>query len=208
VVKDNGTYLLLVGSGDREKPLLSYTTASAVTNYFFMVKDKPTDPSWLTSQNTPCGANVICLNSLTAITTTADPAQATLAASKGWYLGLSSTEQVVTSAITLYGVVTFSTHQPAVVAPGSCGSNLGQTRVYNINYKNAAPSTGTIRYADLAGDGLPPSPVLATVTLDDGRTITTVFGRNEEGPLTPGPPPPPVPGTSEPTSRVYWYIQQ
>jgi type IV pilus assembly protein PilY1 len=208
VVKDNGTYLLLVGSGDREKPLLSYTTASVVTNYFFMVKDKPTDATWLTSENATCAANVICLNSLTAITTTADPAQATLAASKGWYLGLSPTEQVVTSAITLYGVVTFSTHQPAVVAAGSCGSNLGQTRVYNINYQNAAPSTGTTRYADLAGDGLPPSPVLATVTLDDGRTVTTVFGSNEDGPIPPGPPPPPVPGTSQPKSRVYWHIQQ
>ena len=40
-------YSLLIGSGDREKPLKGYTSAYAVQNYFFMVKDKPTDSGWL-----------------------------------------------------------------------------------------------------------------------------------------------------------------
>lgn len=211
VVEDGnniGTYYLLVGSGDREKPLLGYTATSAVTNYFFMIKDKPTDATWLTSQNVTCGADVICLASLTPILTGTNPEQTDLNTSKGWYLGLRSTEQVVTSAVTLFGVVTFSTHQPAVAVVGSCGSNLGEARVYNINYLNAAPGRGTSRDADRAGDGLSTNPVLARVTLDDGSTVTTVFGSSGEGPIPPGPPPPPPPGANQPKSRVYWYIQK
>ena len=43
VVADAGGYLVLMGSGDREKPLLSYTGAASVSNHFFMVKDQPAD---------------------------------------------------------------------------------------------------------------------------------------------------------------------
>lgn len=37
VVNSTGGYSILAGSGDREKPLLSYTAAASVTNYFFML---------------------------------------------------------------------------------------------------------------------------------------------------------------------------
>src|SRR3989338_11637379 len=49
---ESGTYVLLLGSGDREKPLASYTEATAVNNRFFAIKDKPTDASWLSSETT------------------------------------------------------------------------------------------------------------------------------------------------------------
>ena len=38
---------LLVGSGDREKPLMEYEAAFGVENYFFMLQDFPNDPDWL-----------------------------------------------------------------------------------------------------------------------------------------------------------------
>lgn len=208
VVDDNGTYVLLVGSGDREKPLKSYTNAYGVSNYFFMVKDKPTDSSWLTSENGTCGANVICKDSLLGITTSANSTQAQVDAKKGWYLGLASHEQVVTSAITVYDVVTFSTHQPANPQPGECSSTLGTTNVYNISYRTAASANGTgIRFQHVTGDGLPPSPVAGMVTLDDGTTVPFVIGSKPTSPLE-GSPPVPFSTVSQPKGRVYWYIQQ
>ncbi|UUY07744.1 pilus assembly protein PilY [Pseudomonas sp. J452] len=204
VVSDAGGYLVLMGSGDREKPLLSYTGAASVSNYFFMVKDQPADATWLTSESGTCGSAVICRDSLLPILTDATPSATDLAAKKGWYLGMTSTEQVVTSAITVFGLVTFSTHQPAVATPGTC-SSLGESRVYNIGYEDAEGPDG-IRFADLAGDGLPPSPVAGMVTLDDGTTVPFVIGANPDSPLE-GSPPVTPPSLTQPTSRVYWNIE-
>lgn len=204
VIADASGYLLLMGSGDREKPLLSYTGAASVSNYFFMVKDQPTNATWLTSEILNCGSAVICRNSLLPILSDATPSDSDLASKKGWYLGMASTEQVVTSAITVFGLVTFSTHQPAVATPGVC-SSLGEARVYSIGYEGAE-GPGGIRFLDLAGDGLPPSPVAGMVTLDDGTTVPFVIGANPDSPLEGSPP---VQGLStiQPTSRVYWNIE-
>lgn len=207
VVADAGGYVLLLGSGDREKPLSNYSTAYGVTNYFFMLKDRPGDATWLTTEAaTNCGgAAVLCKASLLGVTTSSTPTSAELGLKKGWYLGLSAHEQVVTSAITVFGVVTFSTHQPAVATPGLC-SNLGEARVYNINYLNAEGANGQ-RYALLAGGGLPPSPVAGMVTLDDGSLVPFIIGANPDSPLE-GSPPSAPPSVSQPAARVYWNIEQ
>ncbi|MES2500303.1 MAG: pilus assembly protein PilY, partial [Pseudomonadota bacterium] len=153
-VEDNGTYTLLLGSGDREKPLSTYTSAAAVQNRFYVLKDKPADTAWLTSESSNCGADVMCHNSLVAITTSATPTTTTLAAKKGWYLALISSEQVVTSAITVFNTVTFSTHQPTPPVSGAC-TTLGTARVYNLDYTNAATKVGFVRGEIIAGGGLP-----------------------------------------------------
>ncbi|WP_420475718.1 pilus assembly protein [Noviherbaspirillum sp. ST9] len=209
VEEDNGVYVVMAGSGDREKPLLSYSSASATQNYFFMLKDKPSDAAWLTAEAAKCGGvSIICKNSLLAIPATGNPTAADLAGKKGWYLPLAPTEQVVTSAITLIGVVTFSTHKPAVVAAGSCSANLGQANVYNIRYTDASPAEGTARSQRIAGDGLPPSPVGGKVTLDDGRTVPFIIGSKASSPLEANEPSLNTPATSTQTkNRVYWYIQ-
>jgi type IV pilus assembly protein PilY1 len=204
----NGIYDLLLGSGDREKPTL---TNSGVNNYFFMVKDNPTNGTWLSTESSNCGSSVLCLNSLVGITTSATPSTATLTAKKGWYLGLSADEQVVTSAITIFGVVTFSTHQPTPPQAGVCTSNLGTARVYNVSYLNAATENGTgQRYeVDSPNTGLPASPVAGTVALDDGTHVTFCIGCTKCGPECPNlPPPPPGSTLSQPKGRVYWYIQR
>jgi len=171
----NGQYVIALGSGDREKPILSYTSASSVANRFYLLHDNPADATWLTSENATCGANVICNGSLLPITSTATPSTADLAAKpKGWYLALQSTEQVVTSALLLYDTVIFSTHQPAVVSATSCVS-LGTARNYNINYKNAAGTNGD-RFLVIAGGGLAPSPVAGIVILDDGTQKPFIIG--------------------------------
>jgi len=208
LLDSNGGYILLLGSGDREKPLLY---SNPVTDYFFMIKDKPATGTWLTSENANCGGNsVICLGSLLGITAAATPSAADLAAKKGWYLGLAAGEQVVTAALTIFGSVTFSTHQPAQPQAGSCASNLGVARVYNVSFTNASSENATTqRYQDLPADiGLPPSPVGGMVTLDNGQTVPFCIGCSPDSPLQaeePTAPPGSMPG--QPKRRVYWYIQ-
>ena len=203
---DSNTYGVLLGSGDREKPLTSYTAAVAVNNHFYMIQDKPTNATWLSTEYATCDANVICNDSLVAIESSATPTTSDLASKKGWYLDLASAEQVVTSAITVFNTVTFSTHKPAVAEAGTCGT-LGVAKAYNIDYKNAAAIVGTDRGAVIAGGGLPPSPVAGKVTLDDGTTVPFIIGANPTSAIQAGAPPAPL-SAVRPRSRVYWNIKK
>ena len=206
----SGMYHLLVGSGDREKPLRIYDSALGTENYFFMVKDVPTNDDWLTDETTNCdGQALICLDSLTPITTAADPAASALEDSKGWYLGLRDGEQVVTSAITVYGTVTFSTHEPTNPEEGTCEPDLGTARVYNVAYLNATSRNGTNnRYEEIGGGGLPPSPVAGLVKLDaSSPPIPFIIGADPDSPLK-GKEPTPPSLTTQPKSLIYWYLQQ
>lgn len=215
VVLEGDTYYVLVGSGDREKPLEAYEASNLVKNHFFMIKDKPDVATWVSSGNGDDCGTTACISAVVNIL--GDPSagipppdQEALDTSKGWYLPLSNGEQVVTSAITLRGVVTFSTHTPAEVNESTCSSNLGWTRVYNIAYTNAASMNGTsVRHETVSGGGLPPSPVAGLVTLDSGATVPFVIGANPNSGLEVkeggG-------GTTvtinQPISRVYWHIVQ
>lgn len=206
----DGSFNVYLGSGDREKPVVAYAASNAVTNRFFGFTDKPTVAAATYPGNTDgCGANIICVGSLLGITGNNPPSEAALAAKKGWYINLDATEQVVTSAITIFGVVTFSTHQPQVnTTANTCDSNLGTTRVYNVNYKNAASENGTNNlFQDVAGDGLPPSAVAGQVTLDNGQTVPFCIGCSADSPLevvqkSGGS------SSSRPKSRLYWYIKK
>ena len=206
----DGSYTLFIGSGDREKPIVNYGSTTSGRNYFFSFTDKPTvDPTVYPGNNDGCGANIICLSSLLGITGNNPPSESALAAKKGWYINLDSTEQVVTSAVTIFGVVTFSTHQPEPANnTNTCTNKLGTTRVYNVNYKNAASENGTDDlYQDVAGDGLPPSAVAGQVTLDNGQTVPFCIGCSPESPLevvkkTGGG------ASSRPKSRLYWYLKK
>lgn len=208
ILLENGTYILLLGSGDREKPR---EYESTVQNYFFMLKDKPQDATWLSSESGNCSDAVLCLNSLTPILDDQTPTNEQLAAKKGWYLGLNATEQVVTAAITIFGNVTFSTHEPERAAPGLCSANLGLARVYNISFVNAgSPNSNNERSQELPPDiGLPPSPVAGLVTLDDGRTVPFCIGCTADSPLEGSEPKiPPSSLPAQPKNRVYWYIER
>jgi type IV pilus assembly protein PilY1 len=213
VVEDtaSGLFYILAGTGDREKPLTTNVAATNVTNYFVMLKDSPSDATWLSAENSTCGANVMCLGSLYHIDSNATPADTDLAAKKGWYLDLRDNEQVVTSAITVSNVVTFSTHIPQVYDASSCSSGLGTASVYNINYKNAASARNNnldgSRYETIAGGGLPPSPVAGKVILDDGSTVPFLIGGGTTSSLEGGSPTD-TSSWTQPKSRVYWYIEQ
>ena len=213
IVEKNGTYYLLVGSGDREKPLGPdkngdpyWPSAYGTDNYFFMVMDNPTASSWLTSETTNCGTAVICMTSLLGIGAD-NPDPDLLAEKKGWYLELNEHEQVVTSGITIFGTTTFSTHTPYVPVEGQCSATLGTARVYNIRFLNASARVGEDRSAMISGGGLPPSPVAGQVTLDDGKTYPFIIGADGSSPLESKLPSSPSTGT-QPKSLTYWYIEK
>ncbi|MEY5097490.1 MAG: hypothetical protein RJA36_209 [Pseudomonadota bacterium] len=209
VQNSDGSYSLIVGSGDREKPVNSYTSAYNVTDYFFVIKDKPTTTTWLSAESARCGGNsVICLASLGQLTST-DQGVTGTPTDKGWYLGLAVHESVVTSALTIYGTATFSTHVPVPVGGATtCSSTLGVANVYNLNYQTGASMNGTPRpFQAVTGGGLPPSPVGGMVTLDNGKQVAFIVGANPTSPLSGGSPPAPTSST-QPKRRVFWYLQQ
>jgi type IV pilus assembly protein PilY1 len=119
-------------------------------------------------------------------------------------------EQVVTSAITVFGTTTFSTHTPTPVAPDACASDLGTARVYNVGYSNAASQNGTLnRSEQIDGGGLPPSPVAGMVTLDGNpaQTVPFIIGAEANSPLE-GFLPTPTTATSQPKGYNYWFIRK
>ena len=209
--------IILIGSGDREHPLLSHTTTISVDNAFFMVKDKPTNATWWSTETGNCQSQALaCKASLLAIDpdSTVLPTDEQLNAKKGWYMpfgtGVHDKEQVVTSAVAVLGIVTFSTHTPTV--PDSCGTNLGEARVYNLGFMDGKPAVGSSRYVPVTGGGLPPSPVagmVAVVNPSTGENITVPFiiGADPNSPLEAGSPKAMATTTNFKT-RAYWYLQQ
>jgi type IV pilus assembly protein PilY1 len=202
---DEPSYVILVGSGDREKPLDGYKAAYGVKNYFFMVRDHPSNAGWLV--NPGCGGlDIICMDTLTTIAYNgADPSSV---GNWGWKLSLRDGEQVVTSAITLFGVVNFGTQKPTSPDVLACKTGLGDARGYSIAYSNAkATNPNGDRSVDVPGGGLPPSPVAGVVTLDSGQTVPFLITPGSEGGFSakPGTTPPVA---KRPKSRTYWYIQK
>ncbi|MDQ0608310.1 type IV pilus assembly protein PilY1 [Variovorax sp. W1I1] len=210
VVEDNGVFVVLVGSGDREKPLRYYNAALGVANRFYMLVDKPSDSdAWLASESANCGNTaVLCQASLAAITGSATPTASELANKKGWYLALAPGEQVVTSSVTAYGVTTFNTHTPTDPnVRQSCRADLGTANVYNVSYANAAPQGTNGRFQNVVGGGLAPSPVVGRVQLDDGSMRDVVIGANPDSFLSPKGATPKS-AFKQPKGRVYWFIQK
>jgi len=208
VLFEDGIYYLLLGSGDREKPIRNFTAALGVQNYFFMIKDSPASATWLSDENATCGSDILCLDSLVVIDGADNPDAADLLASKGWALELRAGEQAVTSAITVFGATTFSTHEPTLPVPGACTSNLGTARVYNVRFRNAAAIAPSVnRDAEVSGGGLPPSPVAGQVTLDSGVTVPFIIGASPTSPLESSLPSAPATG-SQPRAITYWFIEK
>ncbi len=210
VVVGASSNTVLVGSGNRERPLL-VNAAITVDNAFFMITDdRSAEQALITT------ANLVSVNPDTGVGT--DPVSTP---NKGWQLvfgsGTHDQEQVVTSAVVVAGVAYFSTHTPPL--PSSC--DLGKARGYGVNFLDGSSPDGGPLFNVFAGGGLPPSPVAGVVSLtlsnEDGTAKTDAAGN----PVTAN-----VPfiigggGVSgiDPTlvevnpsgvrGRVYWYLEQ
>ncbi len=177
VVPSPGFNAVLIGSGDREHPLVnSYACnymatsplGSFVTNQFYMLMDQPTGyPS-----PTPTTSSLVDVTSGTTTTVTASgittitnvTGGVTTTSTQGWRFNFGTCEQSVNTGLTIGGITNFGTNTPS---PGgtSCVANLGTARGYAVEYLtgNATSTSGGNRSAIYVGGGMPPSPVAGVV---------------------------------------------
>jgi len=134
---------LMLGSGDREKPL-----ATSSTDAFFTLKDTRIGKGTPSTAFTP-----ITAASLGTVGSTDDQ-------TAGCKIPMSTSgEKIVNAPTSIAGITYFSTNQP-VASTTSCTANLGVAKVYSAPlFCQAATSQ------ELKGGGLPPSPVTGTVTV-------------------------------------------
>jgi len=201
---------ILLGSGDREKPLVSYGAANAVQNYFFSFIDQPSIASSWMDVSGDCNNDQICLDKLTTVATGNAFDPNTPVGTHGYKLSMASGEQVVSGALTIADIANFSTHIPADPieysdpnSPDFCKNNLGTATTYNVSYKDADGDT-----VNIIGGGLVPTPVAGKVILDDGTVVPFCIGCGGDNSA--------IGGSSvgsgvtwiQPYGRVYWNIQQ
>lgn len=216
----SGGLVLLLGSGDREKPLPAetYPNAAAVQNYFYALYDDPLNEDAKKPQlselpgDFSCPGNYICMNALAPVTMAQTDAAAQQDALNnyyaGWRLALRPSEQTVTSTITVLGTSIFSTHTPETPESAvSCEANLGTARAYQVNYATGqGAGSNNQRSAEIEGGGLPPSPVAGLVKVGN-EVVPFVIGANARSALEAA-----LPGEGafprEPKGKRYWYIQR
>jgi type IV pilus assembly protein PilY1 len=191
---------LLIGSGDREHPF-----DTTIQNRYYMIKD---DHALNAIRSTPIvegtvgsttgelgklyDATADLVQAGTAAQQTA--AKAAMAIASGWYITLSAGEKVVSGSTTLAGTVIFGTNLPTAAANNSCTGNLGEARLYMVNYLDASASvdvnqngvfTAVDRYNKRAGGGYPPTPVPISVKINDKTYQAAISGTQVTTP--PGP---------------------
>ena len=178
---------ILVGTGDREKPLATDSSAS-VNNRFYGIRDditKTGETSGSTSIPAPTlvigyGSNdeLASANQLQNATGSTASVNPTTMKKYGWYLNLFTTttpyEQVVTTPLTIGGQTYFSTFQANT--GNTC--KLGSGRAYTVDFQTGAIQLNSKnRYApdDYASQAIPPSPVGGVVSVD-GQNVPFCIG--------------------------------
>jgi type IV pilus assembly protein PilY1 len=185
---------VLVGTGDREKPLLASTT-----DKFVLIKDNVLAHR----------ASVLTIADLTRVAkidnTSMAPTSVVSGANdpEGCYLELATNgEKVVNAPFTIAGATYFGTNRPTPTNANSCSADLGQAYAYKFPLFCSVPTPPS----QLAGGGLPPSPVGGIVTIDvNGVPTQMPFLIGGTGPSAfdvskPEPPIPPV------RTRQHWRI--
>lgn len=135
---------VLLGSGDREKPLTGTSS-----DRFFTVYDK----------RLVKGTPTLALLSSPLVAGDLGRVGTSESFANGCYIAMSTSgEKVVTAPLTVAGVTYFSTNRPTPPASGSCSANLGEAKVYAAPLFCKAPESKV-----LLGGGLPPSPIAGDV---------------------------------------------
>jgi Tfp pilus tip-associated adhesin PilY1 len=148
----SGYNMVLVGSGDREHPLR--TNTSNGNNEFFMIEDRSSNP-------------LIGRDMLAQADPTTTGYSGITPTTYGWRLELPAyKEAVVTSSVVAGQGVYFSTFSPTATTSASvCTADLGTAKACAVKWQNAAPLTLGQNICDtFPAGGLPPSPILVTVT--------------------------------------------
>jgi type IV pilus assembly protein PilY1 len=177
--------VVLAGTGDREKPLVTTSTDS-----FFALNDTNADPTTVPASVTALiTTDLVLLNSTSGITASNGTCSGGVCVCappncKGWYRNLASGEKVVNSPLTVAGTTYFSTNMPIAPTPGSCTTNLGAARAYGFSFFGGTPNKvqpdGSMGNP-LTGGGLPPSPVGGVVEISPGKDVAFIIGAGDKG---------------------------
>ena len=180
----SGIYSILLVSGDRENPLngaAARSTAPTVTNRIYMLLD-----------GTPRGTTVINESNLEDRTTnTFTPITGNL----GWYITLTQAgEKGTGSIVTLSGTSYIGTNYPVTSGSSACFSTVGNARFYTVNFlTSAGTGTGSTpssditegRFTEIAGGGMPPSPVGTIIQLSNNKFMEAVLMGTKTLPVGP-----------------------
>jgi len=187
VVVTKNFVAVLVGTGDREKPLLNSTT-----DKFVLVRDT-------------VGATPVPLRTISdlALVASVDSATMTLTAPgtpassvNGCYINLATNgEKTVNAPFTIAGATYFGTNRPKPAGSNSCSADLGEAYAYKFPLFCSVPPAPN----RVVGGGLLPSPVGGIVTVNvNGTDVKMPFiigsgeGNSAFKPAEPRPPVPPV----------------
>lgn len=196
---------LALGSGDRERPLVSqYPYVEDVKNRFYVYMDRFT-------QGPPVDLDGPAMTNFSEATLCA---AGIAAGHSGWFMDLANGrgEQVVTSALIFGGLVYFSTNRALPTSSGMCSANLGEARGYAVNLLSASGAVGTqalcggARSGVFTGGGLPPTPVSAMLPVN-GRLVSVLFGgvQRSGGPSSAIGAQQVKPALSGKRTRIYWH---
>jgi Tfp pilus tip-associated adhesin PilY1 len=157
---------VMLGSGDREHPLLNTAAGSSygVTNRFYVLKDPKTGKD----AKAPTATPVITESALFDATTTSYDKSLS-----GFYRTFATGEKAVNASITAKGRTYYGTNQPVLPNSQSCKANLGTAKGYSLD-----PFSGTVRTTVYDGGGLPPSAITGIVTIginDSGDSVKKEF---------------------------------
>ena len=154
IVMSRNYAALLLGTGDREKPLTTTTN-----DRFYVIKDTKV------TKGAPSSVTLITdavLAGLGADNAGVDPEGCA-------YSFATNGERVINQPITFGGITYFSTNRPLPPSSGSCSRS--QSRSYQVPLVCRPPT-----YRNLVGDGLPPSPVVGYVDVGRGKLVPFVIG--------------------------------
>lgn len=216
----NGTYIaVVIGSGDRPHPL-----GTAVTNRMYLIKDRNLTPGLpLTPPSAYVNGDFVDVTSICrGAVCTSTPDAARLA--KGWYMDLEREgEKSLSSPLTLYGDIYFSTYSPKGDTDATCTPSEGKAFTYVVNMDNGTAAldlntsvTGLERSIE-TGEGIPSDALIINLNppgpggpflyvVPSNLATSPVFRKTMEGR-----------GTVMPKGaerffkgglRVFWYDQQ
>lgn len=198
VVVTKGFAAIMVGTGDREKPMLKVTS-----DRFFLVKDPLLTPI-TTALSLADLTKIATVNNSTMVPT---PTGET-AGANGCYIQLATNgEKVINAPLTVSGITYFGTNRPAPDNRNVCVGNLGQGFAYQFPLFCGVP----LKPTEILGGGMIPSPVAGVVLLEGKNakgeaTVTKqpfLIGGAGPSPLTVTDPKPFVPPKRRP---IYWRI--
>lgn len=190
IVPTNDFDAVLVGTGDREHPVAG-NQATAIKNRFYMLKDtvtgKTVDAGWSAIEDDTSATSFNAPSDLFDATATLfDNSQ------RGFYINLlglddlgvpQSGEKVVNAPTTVGGITFFGTNQPLAPDANTCQANLGTARGYGVDF-----FTGAHYAVEYDGGGLPPTPVVGVVVLDNGKPRQFCIGCAVDPDKPEGPP--------------------